>query len=317
MAYRIDLRKNLGRELVRIGLDQIETCRVRFAAADPGDGGAHDVRKSLKRLRALLALAGPAIGKAKERHERHRFRDLGRILAASRDAAVMRGTLRKVEHQYGLGSSGPTATLANLLQTTTPPALSPVQIRRVTAGLERATAAMSRLDVSTLSKADLLGAAVTTYGKARRGLRRLERDDDDEAVHAWRKCVQTHWRQMRLLAGIWPDEIDVRIRTARKLSQLLGDHHDLTLLRAFMRESAQGSVSKAERQAIAQFIAISQKQLLRSAIPLGTILFAEAKSSFAKRLAVYWSSSRKLRDKTVVPAARPRADRPKLVKPGG
>jgi hypothetical protein len=42
--------------------------------------------------------------------------------------------------------------------------------------------------------------------------------------------VKDHWYHTRLLAPIWPEQLEHRAALARELSELLGDHHDTHVL---------------------------------------------------------------------------------------
>ncbi len=55
----------------------------------------------------------------------------------------------------------------------------------------------------------------------------------DEDFHALRKSVQQHWRHMQLLSRAWPEALSARADEAKALSQLLGEDHDLYVLRSF------------------------------------------------------------------------------------
>jgi CHAD domain-containing protein len=311
VAYRIDLRKSLRKEFKRVGLEQIAACQVRIGArhGKPGqaDGGVHDVRKGLKRIRALLVLAAPALGAEAARHERHRYRDLGRKLSERRDHDVMLRTLQSIETQFGLGWGGPLESIARALSAVEERPDIRVMSSRVAVGLERAAVAMAALDFSTIDDKTLIAALQGTYQDGRDGLRRARRDGDDETLHRWRKSVQLHWRHMRLVGDVWPGECDARMQAARLLSQQLGEHNDLGLLKTFVQQAKRGDVPRRDRDLVLQFVAIAQKQLRRSALPLGHILFAETVPSFGARFAAYcrrgrkvWAKSSKPQDKAVV-----------------
>ena len=325
MAYRIDLTKSLSKEFKRVGLEQIAACQVRLGArlgarvgkpghadggvADGGvaDGGVHDVRKGLKRIRALIVLAAPALGADAARHERHRYRDLGRMLAERRDRDVLLRTIAAIDTQFGLGANGPTASVARALQASGERPGMGVMSSRVGLGLERAAVAMAALDFSAADNKALIAALQGTYQDGRDGLRRARRDGDDETLHDWRKSVQLHWRHMRLVGDVWPGECDARMQAARLLSQQLGAHNDLGLLTTFVQQAKRGDVPRRDRDLVLQFVAIAQKQLRRSVRPLGHILFAETAPSFGGRFAAYyrrgrkvWAKSSKSQDKVVV-----------------
>ena len=314
MAYRIDINKNLGKELTRIGLEQIAACQALLGDPQNRDAGVHDVRKGLKRLRALIGLTEPALGAAIARRERIRYRDLGRMLAAARDADVLLRTLEKIDRHFDLGKAGPTARLTQALREAAAEPPPRAVTKRLRDGLERASVAMAKLDFSAIDAARLADATTATYRQCRRGLRRAQHDTDDETMHQWRRHVQRHWRHMRLLSNAWPAEFDARVEAARRLSQQLGDHHDLALLKAFVRATDRRSVPRRDRDAVLQFVAILQKQLCRSAWPLGQLLFAEPPTAFRMRFRVYWRSGRKLWIKLAPPRQKAPKDRIALLK---
>ncbi|NIS31707.1 MAG: CHAD domain-containing protein, partial [Actinobacteria bacterium] len=66
---------------------------LRPATEQHFDGGIHDARKKLKRLRALLRLVRDDIGDSAYHNENVVLRDTARTLAGMRDAGVLRTTL--------------------------------------------------------------------------------------------------------------------------------------------------------------------------------------------------------------------------------
>jgi CHAD domain-containing protein len=62
---------------------------------------AHDARRCLKRLRALIRLVRPALGDGAYRRETERVAGAGRLLAGARDVHVMRLTASKLESRFG------------------------------------------------------------------------------------------------------------------------------------------------------------------------------------------------------------------------
>src|SRR6516225_5475965 len=91
------LRKSL-RRIVRYQMDAVLE-ELTQAQKGPRDEVVHEVRKSLKKLRAVLRLVRPVIGEKSYRRENTCFRDAGRPLTEVRDARILVETLDKlVEH---------------------------------------------------------------------------------------------------------------------------------------------------------------------------------------------------------------------------
>ncbi len=68
------------------------------------------------------------------------------------------------------------------------------------------------------------------YRRGRGALRAVRKDPSAEAVHQWRKRVKDLWYHLRLLQGVWPATMGAAADEAHALSDLLGDHHDLSVL---------------------------------------------------------------------------------------
>jgi CHAD domain len=124
----------------------------------------------------------------------------------------------------------------------------------------------------------------------RRGRDRVEAvcaDASDKAVHEWRKRVKDLWYHLRLLRGIWPEAMQGPVDAAHELSDLLGDHHDLSVLAQDVRED---NGHDAHSKALLGLIERRQRELFAAALPLGERLYAEKPKQFAGRLSAYWDA---------------------------
>jgi hypothetical protein len=108
---------------------------------------------------------------------------------------------------------------------------------------------------------------------ARRGGRRLarvEHDPADERFHDWRKRVKDLWYQ-HALVGRDKDLAD----RAHELSSILGDEHDLAVLRGEVDAHADEFSWGGEHRRITDLIVIRRDQLQGEAMRLGRPLYAE------------------------------------------
>ena len=78
----------LGEIVLQIGDQQFGRVLEGVAGNPDRDTGVHEARKALKRLRALLRLARPALLQQPYRDLDRRLRDAGRRLSPLRDARV-------------------------------------------------------------------------------------------------------------------------------------------------------------------------------------------------------------------------------------
>jgi len=111
-------------------------------------------------------------------------------------------------------------------------------------------------------------------------------------VHEWRKRVQYHWRQLILLSSAWPELAKARIDTARRLSTVLGEDHDLAMLSSLDSAGGRLRISAAQRRSIEGVAQARQTELRREADVLSRLLLAERPSAFRDQMALYWHVAR-------------------------
>ncbi len=99
---------------------------------------------------------------------------------------------------------------------------------------------------------------------------------------------------MQLVRRVWPAVIEARIETARDLSQILGEDHDLAMLKAFAAAASDDAVAARFRAEIIACCGDRQRSLRRQARPLANRLFAETPAAFTDRIEAYWRAARRL-----------------------
>lgn len=292
MAFRLKIDEPIEKGFRRIGLEQIERARRQLSAnADPASE-VHEARKCTKRIRALLRLARTGLGENVFRAENAHFRSIASSMASARDDHVLLETIIKLEAEDTLHAGPALARLKHVLFARRDAASADrngsVDRTEADAALERAQRRFRRLHIDPDSFATLEQGLVRNYRKSleRRDVAYMEGTDD--AFHEWRKCVQAHWRHMALLSKAWPALFEVHIEAARELSQVLGDDHDLALLRLRLAALPPDALWAEDANAIETMIRTRQQALRRSARPMGDMIFAERPKAHGRRIAAVW-----------------------------
>lgn len=301
MAYRFKLDEPIQAGFHRIGSAQIDRAIAVLTAtrdAAKGDKGTaiHDARKSIKRVRALLRLVRPALPPGVFRQQNSFFRDTAALLSHLRDKEILLETTAKLAARQ---KGGPHAALDRLRDGLAGSAV-------VADATDRArTEAAARLRQSAHAFADLrldpdgfdaLGAGLEqSFRRARRAFEAAQAEPSSETVHAWRKTMQQHWRHMALLKDAWPAMAEARLDAARRLSQILGDDNDLTILQHCIETTPPPGLTRADRRVIARLAKSRQAELRALARPLGTQLLADRPSDLARRFAVCWEAAQGVR----------------------
>lgn len=194
---------------------------IRDTSRPPGRV-VHEVRRRCKALRGLIRLVRPVFPAFAA--ENAALRDIARQLAGVRDGAVLADTLT------GLAGNDAVAVSDRLPR-------HHADAEAVRAALEGCAAPLlaARVRAATWMLTDdgwdaLAPGFIRTVKAARLAMKGFLSTRDADAAHAWRKQVKYHWQHMRLLRGIAPEPAEKRAKRAVKLSDLLGERHDLDLL---------------------------------------------------------------------------------------
>lgn len=294
MAYRLKPDKPLAIELVRVARDQIEAAirDIHLARHDVHEA-VHDVRRHCKLIRALIRLVRPAF--PEYRIENARFRDLGRSLSHTRDATASIECLDAIIERF-----------ASLIQ---PDVFKPV---RQTLEQRRADIVASvKLEDRLIEARHALYAAHwrvgdwslesdgfdaiarglgKTYGRAHRRMREAREDAASELLHDWRKRTKYHRYHMKLLGEIWPAMIGMREKECHRLTDYLGDEHDLAVLRGMLLNEPDRFGDPQTLRSLLGLIRWRRTELQAAAIPLGMRLFGEDPDAHVARFGTLWDA---------------------------
>jgi hypothetical protein len=295
MIYRLKINEPIAEGMSRVALEQVDMAQTRLSRRTDVAVAIHDTRRCLKRLRALLRLVRPALPEATYRREARRLAGIGRMLAGARDQHVMQQTLAKLEGRIGALSKRVGKQLGRRTANGARSGAnrsSAAERRQALEALEKTRAFFQQVAKREITLEHLTQGLERPYRRARRAFREAYETPTDEAFHEWRKSVQQHWRHMQLLSRAWPDVMEGRAREAKELSRLLGDDHDLHVLRTFVAALGAGMLSAEERQSFSAGCRLLQGELRARARPRGARLFAEPAGGLAKRVGSYWRAAR-------------------------
>lgn len=295
-SYRLKRKESVADGTRRIASGRVETALERLDedGADQ-DAAVHGVRKDLKKLRAVLRLVRDGLGEDFYRAQNRHFRDAGRLLSDVRDAQVKLETLDALDKRYGPEMPDqPSSMWRGMLEGECG------QVTNEQAGESRARMQEAREMIAGGAEqlADwpldghgwrLVESGLSRgYREARKAMKRVRSSHAAEDVHEWRKRTKDLWYHLRLLRGSWKPVIGELAEQAHVLADLLGDHHDLTVL----AEDLEGRQGLGDRAQIRELIDRRQDELLKEALKLGSRLFAEKPKAFRRRLRVYWAAWR-------------------------
>jgi CHAD domain-containing protein len=295
-AYRLgdaefvpDGMRRIARGQLDAGIDELEGQPNRKL-----DEAVHETRKRLKRLRASLRLERRAIGDETYSRENAAFRDLGKRLSAPRDARVLIETLDALGERFSdelpPDQTGP---LRDRLEQSHKRAVT--KLRRDRATLDAVRAELEEARVRSASwKYDSEGFEALRpglqriYRRGRRSMRAAADEPSDEHLHEWRKRAKDLWHALQILRPADPKRMKVRAKRAHQLSDLLGDDHDLAVLRGHVAQEDVAVGQEATRTALLSLIDRRRGSLQREAVKLGARVYGRRPKSFARSVERGW-----------------------------
>jgi CHAD domain-containing protein len=123
------------------------------------------------------------------------------------------------------------------------------------------------------------------YRDGRRALRRAREHDDPEALHTLRKRCKDLQYQLGLLRDVWSPVVGAYSDAARELGKLLGDDHDLVVLRDELARRT------ADQQPWLDRIDDKRRKLRAKIFPLAECIYVDSTSTFIDRFDTWWRAS--------------------------
>src|SRR5690349_6256341 len=196
----------------------------------------HQVRLTFKRLRALLRLVQPVIGKEYFKQENRRLRGIADRLARFRDTTVSHQTLARLAANLPLKRDQKAfVRVLGQLVADGPGAGRFTEEREaamVAAGDELRDASHSFQDILMIPAGEweaIEPGLGKTYRRARYQMLRAKRRGTAESFHQWRKQVKYVYYQLQMVQPAWPRRLEPMVRQLKKLEDKLGKDHDFAV----------------------------------------------------------------------------------------
>ena len=299
MAYRLKRRQSVAANIARIADEQIEKALAELADdnLDPHEV-VHQVRKRCKKIRALLRLVRPALGKTYAAGNAW-FRDAGGELSRVRDAQSAIETYDALMERFADQVNRPAFASVRRRLTLRKQAIAEGQVdlddqlRRLRGELADARKRVKKWSLDEKGFGAVAGGLSKTYARARKAMKAAYEAATPEAFHEWRKRAKYHWYHLRLIHRAWPKVLGAYRKEAHRLADMLGDEHDLTVLRDIVRTEPGSFGRDKDVEAFLALAARRQAELRKAAAPLGKRLLAEKPKAFRRRIKACWKPWRR------------------------
>ena len=295
MEYRLKRGESAPEGVRRMAAEQLDKALEHLACQDgKRDKHIHEARKATKRLRALVRLVRRELGDEVYALENQCYRDAGQRLSELRDATVLIETVDRLVES--LGKDVPKSRFARVRawlverrdQVYGQVASSDRAVQEVIANL---TQARERLENWNLQRQGWGGIRVglqRIYARGRRDFAAAYALPSDEAFHDWRKQAKYLWYHAQILENIWPSVMQALVEELDQLGELLGQDHDLAVLRATVIAEFPRAGATATLRALESRIGEVRARKQAEARPLAERIYLERSRDFTRRLRGYW-----------------------------
>jgi CHAD domain-containing protein len=271
--------RQIARDLVTRAIEDLE--------ADERDIGdtIHRLRRYSKKLRGLFQLVRPVFDDFAR--ENAAVRDASATLAHARDADVIVQTIERLA-EIRPGEAEQLRRIRDALAaqqhaTVDPLALGPYRDAFLHLG--------ERVSDWTLDAKGwkALGPGLErTYRIARRRMKDARRSGSAIDHHEWRKANKHHGFHIELLGNLARDVLTYELKVTERLSEHLGRHHDLDVLRQRMERDDEAFGGAEDRACLSRAVDEERTALEEKAHALGQQINAEEPADLAARYAAYW-----------------------------
>ena len=303
MAFELKAKERVSEGITRNVRSQIEkalgyldggkklsTKKKPHPEGAPEKEAVPEVRKCFKRVRAALRLVREDLGDDLYHEENFCFRDAARPLTHVRDAEVLVETADKLTQQFpGAIEPGAFAKIQEALlgnrQEVTRRVLD--EDKAFDAVKDFATRALARLPDWKIERDGWTAVESGLRGVYRAGHRALALAAEGSSVanlHEWRKQTKYLWHQLQLLDAAWTDSEKELVDRTHKLSTLLGEDHDLAVLRETLAADPLAYGGHRVLKGVFAVIDRQRKELEQQAFALGREIYKDAPKVFTSRI---------------------------------
>ena len=256
----------------------------------------HEVRKTFKKVRAALRLIREGLGDDIYHKENWCFRDAARPISQVRDAQMLGETLDKLRQQFA-GRIEPEmfkkmhdALLANQREVTRRVLKEDKALAAVKEVISLALARISDWKVNQDGWAVVESGLRHVYREGNRARTLAAQDPTVANLHEWRKQAKYLYRGLQLLELSWKGHEKELGEQAHELSDLLGEDHDLAVLRQTLAADPLTFGGHAGLKGLFALIDTRRKDLQRQAFALGRLLYKDSPKLFTTRIEGYWKA---------------------------
>jgi len=296
VAFRLRSNESVADGLRRLARKELKAARNALRHTPPGDENIHEVRKSLKKVRAIAQLIdaddGHGLGGSPKA-----LRRASRTISALRDADAMLEMLTKLRKRNPrLISEHSFARMHRWLSSRKQSALDAAEQDDAWSDVDRRLKNARREAKSwrpSHSRFGSLAAGIrSAHKRGRKAVVRAKKSGRASDFHEWRKEMKELWYTLRLVedcaAGIRKN-----VRQLHDAETWLGDDHNLAVLCLELSKDASVCGAPAELDGVRRAVDRYQKSLRGQAVAATHRIYAQKSGAYVRGVKQAWKKRRR------------------------
>jgi len=292
MLYKLDKEKSLIKNINSIAYEEIDGCLNSLENLNIHEA-IHDIRKRLKKLRALSRLVRDELGDKNYKTINTYFRDLGREISDLRDLTAHLETIDLLKERYGKHIYvNFFKAFANQIEKERDELEENLRSqnffsKHLVEKLKKAKEELTSWPVESDKIDIILPSIERVYKRGNKALKNAYKIPEKENFHEWRKRVKYLWYQTLLLQDMWPNFFNTLEAEIHQLADFLGDDHDLMELNEKIISEDFVLPDVSQQELMTAIINEYSNHLRMEARTKGELIYAEAPEDFRKRIGKY------------------------------
>jgi CHAD domain-containing protein len=258
------------------------------ALSQDGEEDIHQVRTTIKRLRALLRLIRPAIDPAFFDRENARLRTAAGLLSFARDTEAARETLKTLPLSDKTDHEAVRSVLSGFETRAEPPTDFQETMVEINRRLKQTRLNFHRLKLRGSDREILEAGLRAVYRQGRRRMKAAIGQGQDNAFHRWRIRAKNLYYELEFLESIWPKRLHRIVSRLFDLQDQIGHDHDVAVLRAWLKKQPEPFGGDETVDRVVTCLDSRSGQLRQKVIPLGQKIWRQKPRRFARKIVRHW-----------------------------
>jgi CHAD domain-containing protein len=293
-GFSISKREDVKQNISRILLGQIDYI-LHHCEGNEADIhiSIHEIRKSIKRIRAVLRLIREEIGYSTYYRENVFFRDISRKISGLRTHNVLALTLENLKGD--LSPAFPQEAIDSLIKTIRSEREEMLAritadgkaLKRLAVSFEKARERIPGLPIQGKGFEVFAGGMQRVYRQGRKYLGLSRETPDVHLLHDMRKRVKYLWYQVEIIKPVYPVMLKAYADSLEDVSESLGIYHDLAVMVEYLEDDPT-RLDQDLQETLLEACEFKKSALLPGIFKTAGAAYGEEPEALIQRLGEYW-----------------------------